>query len=601
MLSKFRPIQVAIKFCENISQLFQYLPTSVICLELIGNYNGKLIDGDCHAPLKFKKLNLINYKQPLDILSKYATATERLTIDAECLKQDGVIEYLAQMDCKNIIVQTNNLFIQRLKDFLTMKSKALKYIIKNDSIELSSLETVEWAFSHLANRKFIYEEQIELDIEHSGAETLLDRLFKGSLSIFKKKNIQVLVDITFNPNVCLPNPDTLTESISINDEKLALFALNNCICLKKLEIDLEGISCIYSALAAERLVLQELLIENANESFIPIVSDILKKSKDTLCSLKCSENIVLSNLRNSKVLKQLVLYKCANDANLEIIGTFSNLEVLSTDDERIVKKFIAGSKLKIFTYMESLSKSEIKILPQSVTIVYIYGNDFNSIRVFLEQNPALREVNTALANWHEAAYLFGMFKYVKFNFGITTRLFTFHQSYVYLHPESKLLTPTATEPDHIVYELLYQRLTHKIKLFWPYCKALTDMPEVGEYLAISEPQMIDLISSFKEFQYCLISRTRPKIEKLEASHFDKVFNFQIVQFSDYEYLRIILSTYDEVFKLGGNIDQQIKVVQGMTQQERQTINRLRFFEHCRQNWQSPLSGIDFNKKEKRYF
>ncbi|TNV82949.1 hypothetical protein FGO68_gene358 [Halteria grandinella] len=126
MFSKFRPTEVSVRRVEDISQLLQYMPSSVQCLHLEFAAQN-LIQTQNETPRKFKILTLQKCKQILEILSKHATATESLTIDSECLDEPGVIDYLTQMDCQQVIIIQNEQE-DKLIEFFNRQSKAQKYI-----------------------------------------------------------------------------------------------------------------------------------------------------------------------------------------------------------------------------------------------------------------------------------------------------------------------------------------------------------------------------------------------------------------------------------------------------------------------------------------
>ncbi|TNV83157.1 hypothetical protein FGO68_gene594 [Halteria grandinella] len=405
-----------------------------------------------------------------------------------------------------------------------------------------------------------------------------------------------------NCNVSFPISDTQTLSLNTNNQELAVLALNNCTNLAKLEIE-QFWRCSYQALAVKNLCLQELTIRyNNGDNSKNLISDILNKCKDTLRSLNCPTKIDLSPLRNSKQLKQLNIGGNINQANLEVIMTFENLEDLKIlIDNEIIDLFKLSQTLKTLRLMSVKNGEQILILPESVTTVQLdYWNDkFELIQEFLEQNPFVLELNVSLYYKHYVAYLLDSFKHLKFNFIDSrkrlSRFFTFNQSYLFIHPEIKQIAIPASERDHLVYELLFQRLSDKRQVYRPYYKDVDNYEsEDIQTLEQSPDKMQNQLSSFHEFKQILPILNGK--QSIGGSAFYKIFNKQIVQSSDYEYLHIIVSAYDEVFRLGTNIDQTVTILKGMSEQERKSIKRERFFAHCKQQWKSPLTPEDFYKR-----
>ncbi|TNV73840.1 hypothetical protein FGO68_gene9110 [Halteria grandinella] len=252
--------------------------------------------------------------------------------------------------------------------------------------------------------------------------------------------------------------------------------------------------------------------------------------------------------------------------------------------------------LKTVTFTGFLEQSEILILPQSVTTVHLNQRySLKTIIVFLEQNPFIREVTVEFWNLYDFSSILRLFPHIKFNSShYHDPLFDFKHFYGYFHPEIKQPGISFSEPDHILYELLFQRLTDKYKLFRPYFKLVTNHFEhYSKKLSTPPHSMMDQISVFDEFLQVLLKFSDPKIYYLQASHFDRVFNYQLAQCADSEYLRIVLSSYDEAFQLGGNVDQAVTQVKGMTQVKLQTIKRQSYFNACKQNWSTPLTPEDF--------
>ncbi|TNV83200.1 hypothetical protein FGO68_gene4139 [Halteria grandinella] len=241
-------------------------------------------------------------------------------------------------------------------------------------------------------------------------------------------------------------------------------------------------------------------------------------------------------------------------------------------------------------FFDSLDK--IDDLPQSLTI--LSSNNvitFDRAKQILNKNPFIKELRIG-AQAHQAVQLLGKFKQAKLNFFyIRKEFFSFKHCYAYLHPECKQFGIPGSEPDHVLYELLFNRIDDKLKMLQPYLTA------IGRYdneniksLANAPPELMEQLSTFKEFENCL---RQAKLE--QTNQFDLVFNDQIALSTDYEYLRIIVSAYDEVFNLGADIDKTVTILKGMTQKQRKTIKRDRFFHHCRHNWVYPIMNEDYRQ------
>ncbi|TNV83091.1 hypothetical protein FGO68_gene16084 [Halteria grandinella] len=102
------------------------------------------------------------------------------------------------------------------------------------------------------------------------------------------------------------------------------------------------------------------------------------------------------------------------------------------------------------------------------------------------------------------------------------------------------------------------------------------------------PEIIEQLLTFNEFKNCL------RKDKLNSSYYEKVFNWQL-SIDDNEYLRNIVSAYDEVFQLQADIDKTITMLKAMDRNKRETLKRERFFHHCRHNWIEPLTKEDFKE------
>ncbi|TNV83257.1 hypothetical protein FGO68_gene8231 [Halteria grandinella] len=575
IFSKFRPFKMRIWDCQNIPYLLLHLPSSVIQLTLANRDCS--IEGECGGIRKFMKLKL-SQKYMLDVLSRFATATQTLTIQSECLEWPGVIEYLAQMDCKQVIVETFKLFNGKIRKFFNCQSNAKKFIENNIRNNYSQIGKVEWAFKYFTQKCLDKEFYIRLDKSIDDVKEFYERIFNGYLQLFQNKRIQSWDSI--NGNFCVPNADTHTQRLSTNNIHIAVLALNNCAGLTQLEIYGHG-DCAYEELIVQKLSLQELIIEYDGESISFLIQDILNKSKDTLQVLKCGNRDNLSPLKNSQQLKNLRIngkFKGPIDAaNLEVIATFYNLEELETKDERIVRLFNQSQTLKTLIFT-GIRVDHVKNLPESVTKVVLgQRGSFNEIKAFLEQNPFVKEINIQTHNI-VAASLLEKFKHIKFTFSFltftqrTNKFFTFKQCYGYMHPEYKEIAIPGTKQDHVLCELLYQMLDDKRMLFGPYLEE-----EYYRCKVLDHPDWMDCLQSYNEFHKWL------RTDKVEASYFDRVFTKQICKSTHDKYLRIIVSAYNAAFQLGANIDRAVIMLKGMTLEQRENFNRESFFHYCRQN------------------
>ncbi|TNV73576.1 hypothetical protein FGO68_gene4647 [Halteria grandinella] len=573
--SHFRPIKMEIRYCKDISQLFKLLPHSVADLTIDFRFDNHL-SFVCLFH-KLRKLKLLNCKLTLDILSRFATAIESLTIDGNCLELPGVMEYLAQMDCKQIIVNTDNLMQEKLREFFSCQSKASKFI-DCSYIRYSQIGQYDWACNYFTQKCLNKEINIQINKQIEDVEVFFETLLNWSLKLFKKKNIHLNHGIAFNGNVCVRNGDTHTQSLHASSWDMAVLALNNYTSLTRLEID-NARNCKYQQLKVEKLSLQELIIYGNDDTSILLISDIINKSKDALSSLSCNAKVDLSPLRNSTQLRKLKIVGNIDDAILEVIRTFNNLQELQTCDNRVLLQFSKSQTLKTLRW--GITLKYINDLPQSVTKVKSTSeNTFDEVKQLLEKNPFVKELETQVSCL-AAPQLPDKFKTVKFNFDIYRSLFTFKQCYTYLHPECKQIGIPGSEPDHILYELLFNRIEDKGKVLQPYLNAAG----ISVWIYDAPPEMMEQHQTFNEFKNCL------RIDELDSSYFERVFNKQ-VRIDDDEYLRIIVSAYDQVFQLSADIDKTVTMLKGMTNEERYTLKRERFFHHCRQNWEEPLRDED---------
>ncbi|TNV74666.1 hypothetical protein FGO68_gene12051 [Halteria grandinella] len=581
VFSKFRPIKMEIRQCLDIPQLFQLIPHSVIDLTLNFKDNNPLsFEGVCIR--KFRKLKLQNFEQTLDILSRFATATESLIINVNCLQEPGVMECLAKMDCKQIIVNTHNLMQEKLREFFICESKAKKLIDCN-SIQYSQIGQIEQACTYITQKCLYKEINIVINKQIEDVEVFFETLFNGSLKLFKHKNIKISDDIPFNGNICVRNGDTHTQSLQTGSWDIAVLALNNCTSLTRLEIYNPG-KCKYKQLKVEKLSLQELIIGWADDSSIPLKSDILSKSKHTLSSLSCNDIVDLSPLRNSTQLRTLIIEGNIDEAHLDVIRTFNNLQELQTWENRVLAELSKSQKFQTLRWNSYLI--EIDDLPQSVTKVLTFGiTTFEQANQFLEKNPFVKELGIHVDDY-TAAQLFDKFKHVKFNFQIYQSLFTFKQCYTYLHPEYKQIGIPGSEPDHQLYELLFNWVDDKQKVLDPYLMAAGNSENIKD----APPEMMEQLQTFNEFANC------NRKDELDFDYFESVFNEQI-SINDDEYLRIIVSAYDQVFQLLADVDKTVTMLKSLSNQERKTLKRERFFYHCRHNWMSPLSHEDFREED----
>ncbi|TNV83307.1 hypothetical protein FGO68_gene14314 [Halteria grandinella] len=588
VFSKCKPTQMEINDCVNIPQLFIDLLPSVNHLTLKGGRDQYIESESGNNVRKFRKLKLFSCKYTLDMLSIYATVTESLTIDGDCLQQPGVIEYLTQMDCKQIIVKTHKLECEYLIEFFSCQSKAIKFI-ECWGINYSEIEQVEWASKYLTQKCINKQINISIDQNIDDAKVLYETLFSGPLNIFKNKRIQGRVNI--NGNVCLPNVDTHTQSLSTDSVNLAVLALNNCKGLTKLKI--KWYSNKYQELVVEKLYLQELIISCYKDR--PLLQDIFKKSKDTLRSLKCWGTVNLSPLRESTQLRILRIKGDINHENFEVIRTFSNLKELETSDQELIGLFKESKALKTVNYKGQINEKLFDNFPQSLTTLSVNQYVlYDQVKEFIEENPLVKELTKILLYTNEAAALLNQFKHVKFNFTFDNpSMFTFSQYYCYLHPQCKQIGMPASEPDHVLYELLFKRIEDKDMLLGPYLWAARNEGHRLIYCITSVPtELMECLSTFNEFKNCL------RIDSLDSDYFESVFNWQMYPHDD-EYLRIIVTAYDEAFQLQADIDNTVTMLKGM-EWEMRSLKREGFFHHCRHNWIDPLTNEDFLSNDDRW-
>ncbi|TNV83571.1 hypothetical protein FGO68_gene16951 [Halteria grandinella] len=253
------------------------------------------------------------------------------------------------------------------------------------------------------------------------------------------------------------------------------------------------------------------------------------------------------------------------------------------DDYAVTNISDLSQKLKT-SYFNRLDDKNIIALPQSVTTVRIKNSDnLNSLILFLDKNPSVKYVTTDLKYKFEAAILIDKYRhiYFNFNFSFAKDYSSFKSVYGYLHPECKQKGISSSEPDHILYELLFHRLSDKFELLLSY---FDRSDECKRILRERSPEFIDSLSTFEEAKLFIENKSNHKIRENE-SYYDRVFQNQITQNQDDQYLRIILTVYDEVFQLGGNIDQALVGIKLMSQEQRKNLKREEYFKRCKNNWQ----------------
>ncbi|TNV83255.1 hypothetical protein FGO68_gene7554 [Halteria grandinella] len=576
---KFRPIILKLEQFHDIPQLFELIPHSVAKLSLIEC--SLSLEGDCGRIRKFRKLKVLDCKNNLKILSRLAT--DSLTIDDNCLNEPGVIKYLSQMDCKQITVQSSKLEGKQLIEFFGCQSKASKFI-DCSSIKYSQIEQVEWACKYFTKKCLNKHIEININSNIKDAELCFKALFKGSLKLFQNKRIIQHRDISINCNVCVTDGDTHTQSLQSNSFDLVVLALNNCTSLTMLKIR-QAKNCEYQKLQVERLQLQELIINDLHDSSIPLISDILNKSKDTLSLLSCDGKVDLSPLWNSTILRKLIIDANMNDANLFVIQTFSNLEELQTGDNGTLAKFNNCQRLKTLRWNQSINK--IDDLPLSVTtLISLEVNTFDQVKQLIEKNSQVKKLEIKVSNI-AAAQLLDKFKNAEIIFDLNRSLFSFRQLYTYLHPECKQIGIPASEPNHVLYELLFSRIHDKMKVLLPFLRA-AQQPNSFNDIIDAPPEMIEYLATFNGFKNSL-----KYLSKLGSVYFEYVFNEHMSVIDD-EYMRIIVSAYDEVFHLQTDIDKTVAMLRGISDKDRKLLKREQFFQHCRNNWMEPLSSEDFD-------
>ncbi|TNV85631.1 hypothetical protein FGO68_gene16041 [Halteria grandinella] len=594
-ISNFLPRKVTLTECTNIPYILSQLPHSVKTLSLTSSSQQKYLAALIVTPRIFKKLKLFKFPvdQTLHILTHYATATESVTLQDYCVNEPDIFKLLTNLDCAGIIIQAQTKKNKQLKQFFDCKLKANKFIELPSIASLSMLSENEWTQEYMQSKQFDKELHIEINTNPPDAREAFQQLFMSKPSQkFKRKIINIqATDITLNANQIFSVSDTLTEEIilhGINTDQVAVIALNNCKNLKKLKIFRYGSACQYQELAVTSLNLQEIIIIDQENSWMPLIKDILKKSKDTLHSLECNGSYDISPLKHSKTLRKLAVWKHALDGTRVVIRSLQNLEELSAIHDYVVQDSKGNENLQTFRFFNIGSFYPIILLPQT-TKVYMLStqNSLQNILWFLKMNPQIKELTARLSDTNQAI-LIEMYPQIKFKFIHDSRLFSLKQEYAYLHPENnQAVAQVATEPDHRVYELLFQRFNDKEMFFRPYIKAVhKSWQDKVKGLAQSSKKMLNLISSFDSFQTCLKNYSQSKIQKLDASHFEQIFQLQRAELEFEDNVRAFVSAYDEAFQLGGNVENTISIIMEMKREYWEKLTRDTYFENCRDNWRS---------------
>ncbi|TNV83619.1 hypothetical protein FGO68_gene7672 [Halteria grandinella] len=459
----------------------------------------------------------------------------------------------------------------------------------------STFEEEKWKFNHLKTLdQYI---SIELDIDVRNVEDLFERLFKGPLQLFKKKDLSCKIAIKINTNVCLKNQDTKTHYLKASNVSLAVLALNNCTCLSELEI-ICGEKCNYQTLQTKKLQLTRLTIKNYHSTQDALIDDVLKKCKATLSYLDCSGSIDLTPLINSRQLRKLRLGGNISDGNLKQIKTFFNLKALNICDKRVTQiskqqrrymnyRTYYGTLLYPFGDINNPNGENIIVLPQSVTTIEIHKSaSLSALQKFLDMNPFVSDATICLQYQHEAAMLLARYRHVQFSFSFEDRLsFTFEQAYSYLHPEYKQKKRKCScNPGHILYQLLFQRLSDKNQLIKAYCHHYLDDFDLKHLLKEGPPEFIDSLSTF-HMAMPFFQKIDYYIKYFNGNDFDKIFQNLITQNDDDdEYLRIILTTSDEVFQARASIDDAFDSIKAMTREQRKSFKITEYFRRQVPTW-----------------
>ncbi|TNV83331.1 hypothetical protein FGO68_gene4069 [Halteria grandinella] len=473
--------------------------------------------------------------------------------------------------------------------------------------------------------KSIQQAQFEISKESIGDEAnLCDFVYNGFLGSQPFKNILINSDFEQDCFKVLADPEFVTEEMTIYNKETDRFGINalkNCRNLIKLSLNgmCQGLD---QRLETENLRLEQFEVnrifslDSANDT---LIGEVLSKCIYTLTTLRlqnCSK-FSLFALRDSKILKQLKIVDCNEIEGKEVIATLSNLEELDTNDLSIIQAVKAITTLKRLTINSKYNSSYSDVIPPSVKSVYLTEEiEFQSVFELLEKNIQIREVTISMfSQGYQVALLQHTFKHVKFTYLYSSGYecedspdpFTFRQAFNLVNP--KIQQPVSpSNPDHRLYELLVQRLKNPKHIYEPYLLALCALRDsetlmrVNQVFAHFDQRMLHLIETFSEFEQCLKKLETYKgfksYSKNYITYFDDVFECQMVYNFNDEYLRIIVSSYDEAFELGGNVEETITRIKIMSDQERFEIaqDRDRYFDLCRANWQQ--NNVPFLSKNK---
>ncbi|TNV83069.1 hypothetical protein FGO68_gene1482 [Halteria grandinella] len=548
------------------------------------------------SPRTFKKLILTRFNLHLiTLLKHHATTTGSLTIDQASLSEPEVFDFLTQIDCGEIIIKSHNLSTKELKTF-TQSSKRGKVFIKCDKIENKELDSEQWVYEFMKPKEFTKFKYISIKQENMDAQNVIDQLFASHCQKFRGLSISEKsgsFNQNLNHNEILINQDNYIEKLFLITgrlDQIAIIFINNCKNLTKLEINFAGIGVMKQGYQLQETQLQELSIHNCEAG--ELINEIIAKSVKTLSSLSASRcPLDLSSLQSSQVLRKLSFDHCKIN-NPEIVATFENLEEYDTQDTSFIYGLHDNRKLKVLKLDGLYDKLK---LPDSLCTLQLEGYSLIKLNELLIRNPQIEQINIYVPSQRfEIALLIESHRHIKFNFRRRKawlrwldqkQFFEFDQAYYFLHPQRLQPISDAEEPDQIVYEMLAQSELDSKILFGPYLNSIMDQflrgsdgrSEATEKIQVFQQyqnQIRRQMLSYSEFEKCLFKIIgKEKFAEVKSAFFEGVCYYQLRNTSDVDALRIILSAYNEAFKLGSNVEKIVQKLNGMSVFERLSMQK----------------------------
>ncbi|TNV83729.1 hypothetical protein FGO68_gene4112 [Halteria grandinella] len=487
-------------------------------------------------------------KQLHTILKHHANTTESLTIDEAALHDTLLISYLEQMDCKEIIVQANDLSSYKLRMF-ARNTKIAKVGIKGKEMNLSMLESEVWSIKFMSDKCFKNLQKIIIHQSEIDAPTLFDQAFQGQLRKFKRKEIisdPNKINQNLNFNQILINQDNSTEKLVLSGRQadyLSILFLNNCRSLLKLTLNFRYFNATQKNFQLRETQLQELEI-NCFQSD-QLVNQLVKSSFKTLQSLRIQScSFDLSLIQHSKILRKLAIVGCSV-TNPELMATIKSLEEIETDTDSVIQNLWENKtssahqflqvtifnlpmvlvaevghiariqnlqhqiSYTLFAQFENKNLKRIALykvskfldLPDFVSTIELkIKYKFRQLNKLLLRNPHIKEITLYIPyQYIEVASLLQSYSHIKFNFikfpefFRTDQLYTFEQSLSLIIPSNN--EPSiSTQPDEKLYELLFQRISDPQELYAPYAYAIMTL-HISDPMgnAITELRAYDLI------------------------------------------------------------------------------------------------------------